>query len=145
MKFKILSLIIFFFVNSILSQDTYNLYVDAKESKVTEFERELIVNLFKLKNRKDGKKDILNFIKMSTFSEAFDHMQKNQNTEFKNRTLAINEISFTEERNERFDFSSAYMFNKYTIMTLNDRSDLKKIKQFDSNYHYGAVKGSIFE
>lgn len=143
--FKII-ITMLFVIQLIASQNnTVTVYTDLKVNKVAQFERDIIKRLYELNDKKKKAKTTINFVEMNSFKEAFDYMDKNKNTDLKNNSFAINKISFTNDRAQKYSFSIPYMLNYYSVMTLTSKAKLHNLKKFDSNYTYGAVIGTIFE
>jgi hypothetical protein len=129
---------------SILSSQTITIYTDNQVNRVAQFEKEIVTHLFNLRDKKNKSKTDLKFVELKSFSEAFSYMDKNQYSDLKHTSFAINKISYTTERNVKYDFSTPYMLNYYSVMTLQESTKLHGLKDFNKNYTYGAVSATIF-
>ena len=123
---------------------TITVYTDKISNKVAQFERDIITQVFQLYDKSNKSTTNVDFIEMNAFGEAFDYMDNNVKTDKKDKSFAINKISFTNERAAKYDFSMPYMLNYYSVMALNDRENLHSIAKFDNKYTYGVVVGTIF-
>ncbi len=126
-------------VSASISQETLRVYTFDKSDKFAQFEIELINNAVLLYEKKYKTKINVEFVAVEEFKRGFDELESDYAK--KNPSLYINKVSYTKERDELYDYSPAYMFNTFSVLS---SKGTKKITKYVKGKRFGAVKGTVF-
>jgi ABC-type amino acid transport substrate-binding protein len=114
--------LIFFLIVIILSaQKEVTIYNAPDDTKVALLEAEIVKNIFKLYNvHNSNDKLTYRVTYLKTFDQVFEALD---NTENKDYSFSMCQITITAEREEKYDFSIPFIPIKESVYTLKSRED----------------------
>ena len=133
--FRLISILII--LQFIIAQKKEILVIfNGNNSKMTKFEISLISNLLFEYSKSSGERIKLKYKGVKKFNNTFQII----NSGHRDKTLAVNTISITKDRQKKFDFSIPYVKNSYSYLST---------KEFNysegSPLRVGYVKNTLYE
>lgn len=91
---------------------------DDTENAYRKFEHEFVRRIFQLVEKRTGGSFTLDYVIIPSFGQIFTTLDSIAKTDKKHHVMAVSKLSITEERKQKYDFSTPYMTNKYGILAL---------------------------
>ena len=132
MKNLVLTLVL---VLTAFSQKEILVIFNSENTKLVRFELALIKDLITEYGKINNNKYKIKYKGVKTFKNSFTMLKEGN----KDATLAINGISITDERLKTYDFSDAYMINKYSLMSRKGFDFKNNGKQVKVAYQAGSI------
>jgi ABC-type amino acid transport substrate-binding protein len=125
------------------SQSVVTAFVIDDGSPTTKLEKKLLLNIVKLHNTTASEKIKIEFENLNVFGDLFNKINA---VKKKNNALACYQITITEERKKKYEFSSKYLPIKESIYTRADNTNLDyKIKGSKISYQPNSTNEKPFK
>ena len=132
------SLLIFIlFICFSYSNDTIKVYLGDNITTMGKIEVQIIKNVFKLYNQSRTEKIEYKIVNLRSFEALFNFLE-NADTKNKDHLISVNQITITQERLKKYDFSTPYTPSKIAFISRDN-------KEFDYEKYnrIGVLKNSI--
>jgi hypothetical protein len=125
---------------SLFSQNTITINVRNSSDNFSMFERELVKEVIKLS--KEYKEFKIKYVYLEKFSDSFTNLEFSKDDPNYHLSCSAISLSITEDRLKKYDFSSSYMPNKYSLLTKYKDQESYPLNE---KMKIGYNKGSIYE
>jgi hypothetical protein len=139
-----MKLVFFLIVIVLCAQREVTIFNVPDDTKVALLEAEIVKNTFKLYNAHNPTDRLkYNIVHLNKFFEVFEAIDKSNKKDY---VFSMYQITITEERQKKYDFSSSYIPIKESIYTLKSRADKNfKKKGVRIAYQLGSTQEKQIE